>query len=368
MKKINPTQFKLAKNNKALLSPLVPKSPIKMYWKRFFSSKTSIIALVVFLTILLFLVISSIVYPYSNSEPINQTMSLNRDISSLINSDKTIQLGKGFEIQTFEKYAQIYPNIVKVTPVAQKDLYIVEYNPYELMNKINNTTQSFNHLLGTNSNGVDIFARLVFSQLLVVSIGLLSLLISWIVATFLAILIALYFKKPISNFINKMFGSFAIVPYLFISIIAFIIFKPSFINSVIIFATISFFALFVNGYQKTIDLLKQEYINSDLMVGFSNWSLLTKTLFIQVFNFQLIQLIEHFSLILMSYSAVSIFSINPSNDVNLGTIIKESIDLFIINPSYLISITIITTSLTFSIKFIGLGLSNSYQVKGEKNA
>lgn len=362
-KQTNSFKFKQQKIS-TNLTQITPNSQIR-FWKRFFSKKTVIFSIIILSIILLFLCISAMWNPYSMTQPINDSMNLNHNIKPLVNPTVHLTIDPSLEqAKAFIRMSQTYPEIIKISSIADKNLVEIVYNPYDLMNKLNSTKFLFQHLLGTNKDGVDIYSRVIYSEGVLFAIAIISILISLPTAVFLAICVAIYIKKPFNNFISKLFGSFSIIPYLLMSLIFFSVFRNTFWNSIIIFIIISFTNLFVGSYNNTIELLNQEAFKADKTLGYNNWKLITKSLFMNVLNYQIIQAIEQISMIFLSYTAVALFSLNNNSGVNLGVVIKEAIDLFDSNWQYLITLIILTTGISFSIKIIAWGLNDSYNVKG----
>ncbi|WP_027334197.1 ABC transporter permease subunit [Mycoplasma elephantis] len=337
---------------------VIPISQKKRYFLRILKNKTLIVSLTIFLIVFIFLILSYIFYNEEPNKPINNALFLNKELPSEITPFKNEQILPGPKLELFKKLANQYNDSVFINKIIGSNLYNVSYNAYKIIDDKNLV-----HILGTNSYGIDIFSRIIHSQLNILLIALISITFALILSTFSALIIALYIRKRLSKFINNLFTTFTIVPYLILSVILFLIFKNSFINAILIFTIISSLILFCNAYNKTLSVLNEEYVMADIAIGFSKYNLLWKTLLMPVINSQLIQIIEHFSLILVSYSAISIFSIDNSNNLTFGLIIKEGIQLFDKNPYYLITTSIITTSLTFSFKFISVELNKIYEPK-----
>lgn len=353
----------LATKKATVHDQVIPISQTKRYWLRFFTNKTLLVSLIIFLICFAFIILSFFLYRANPNEPINNAYEMIRELPSELSPFKTKQLTQGDELNLFNELAKNYKDFVFIEKVPKTNLWNVAYNAYELTND-----GSIVHILGTNASGIDIFARIIHTELSMLLLTLFATTIALFISTLLGIGVATLLRKQLSKFIYNLFGTFAIIPYLLLSVILFLIFKNSFINALLIFSSLSTIVLFTNAYNKTIWLLNQEFTNADIAAGFSKWNLMTKSFFKYVFNTQLILVIEHFSLIFMSYSAISIFSIDTDHNLLIGTTIKEALDLINTNPWYLITILIITTTFTFSFKFIAVGLNKTYDPQGENNA
>ncbi|MBU4691970.1 hypothetical protein KQ872_03280 [Mycoplasma sp. ES3225-GEN-MYC] len=355
MKQIN--NFDFGKHPSKQVGTVVPVSSNRRYWRKFFSSKLSIISLIVLLLISIFLISSLLFYSASSYKTINDAYSLNSELPSSLRPWKTLILPESDELNVFREFAKYNKDSVFIDKIIDdKDgliSYSVTFNAY----KIFGDTKL--HLLGTNSQGIDIFARLISTLINLIIISVSAAVISVFLSIILGSLTAIYFKKSISQIIEKIFSTFALIPYIFISVIVFLLVKNTVVNAIIIFSVISTITLFISSYQKTCEILENEFINADKSVGFSNFDLLIRTVFKPVFLHQLIQATEQLSLIFLTYTAISIFSIDTST-LTLGTVIKEALDLISINPWYLVTLFVLITGLMFGFKFLAFGLNNSY--------
>ncbi|QSF13767.1 hypothetical protein [Mycoplasma sp. Mirounga ES2805-ORL] len=354
--------LKFSKKDKESHGITIPVSSKKQFWTRFFTNKLNLIAVIILFVVLLVLIISSI-FSYSYNEPINNSLALNKELPSSLHPWKTMDLSKNPESNLFVTLAKDYPDLVKVDVDTNFDIYHVSYNAYGLMNKINNTHFAYNHILGTNSNGIDIYSRIVNSNMQLFLVAILSLSMSMFISTAIGILLALYVKKSINDFIYNLIQAVGMIPYLFITVILFIFVGTSFGKSLLIFSLASGIFLFISSFQRSTKILQEEYIMAEIANGFSKWDLFWRTMFLKVLNYQLIQIVDQFILIYLSYAALGLLSIDLESNFNIGVIIKESTELFFINPAYLIVNTSIIFTLILTLKIIVFGLSKSYEME-----
>lgn len=335
----------------------IPLSSSRRFWAKFISIKSSIPTLILLFLFFTLLIFSALFYNQSPFKSINKAYALNFELPSSLSPWKNIVLPQSDELNVFQQFAKLHPDAVKISRIIdQKDglqTFSVSYNAYLLFNDTNI------HLLGTNSNGVDIYSRMIYTIGYVCLIAIVSGVVSLTLSTFLASFFAVYLNKQISKTIEKIFTTFALIPYLFISLILFLIFDINVVNAIVIFSSLSSISLFINAYQKSIEILKNEYVNANIATGFSKWDILTKTTLKPVFMSQLIQLVEQINIIFVCYSAISIFDINTTS-LTIGTTIKESLNLVGHNHYYLIIQTALISTFVFSLKSISFALNSAY--------
>ncbi|WP_029608744.1 ABC transporter permease subunit [Mycoplasma simbae] len=344
-------------------SPTVFLSSSKRYWKRFASSWVNIAAVVVLSILVLFFVFSFIFYTKSGSNPINNAYALNTELPSSLSPWKTIILPYGEEFKVYQNLQNANNDAVIIQEIIDGNdglkTYIVRFNAYLIFNSTST------HLLGTNSQGIDIFARVLSVYKSSFAIVFASSIIALILGVLTGVLFALFINKKISKFIEKTLTTFALIPYLLISIVLYLFVEFNVLNSILIFSLLSFLIFLISSYQKSVDLLQQEFILAEVSLGYSKWNLATKSLFKPVLLHSLIQINEHISLMLISLAALSIFDINLTS-LTLGTIIKEALNLFNTNSAYFWFILLTLTLIIFSLKTISFGLNNAYiNIKGE---
>ncbi|MCS4536985.1 ABC transporter permease subunit [Mycoplasma sp. CSL7475-4] len=355
MKKINSFSFKNIKPPRNEVLNI--QSSFKRFWNKFFSSKTAIISLITLCLIVLSVIISLIFYQQSYNQAINNSYALNTELPSSLTGFKLLILPESEELNVYREFAKQYPKSVFIERIFDDSdgliTYLVKFNAYNLFN------DNSLHLLGTNSQGIDNYARLIYSFANLMLISTISVLISIFLSIFIGGFVAIYFKKEIAKIYDKIFTTFALIPYLLFALILFLVLKNNLINSIIIFSTISTIALSLNAYQKSVEILRNEFINAEKAIGFTRWNLFSKTLIKPLIFNQPIQAIEQIVLIFISYSAISIFDINKTV-LTLGTIILEALNLSDINPAYIIVTSLMTTFYVFSLKFIAFELNSAY--------
>ncbi|QBF34564.1 ABC transporter permease subunit [Mycoplasmopsis phocirhinis] len=363
MKQINDFRFK--KNVLLRAEILNAQSAFKRFSQKFFNSKIAIFSFVALIVILLSTFFSFVFYKHKPDQAINNSFALNTELPSSLNGFKHIILPESDELNVYRDFAKQFPKSVFIQRIIDDNdgliNYSVKFNAYQIFND-NNI-----YLLGTNSQGIDIYARIIYSFANLLLISTLSVLISIFLSIFIGGLIATHFKKEIAKIFDKIFTTFALIPYILFSLFLFLVLDPNIINSIVIFSTISTISLSITAYQKSVQILQNEFINAEKAIGFSQWHIFSKTLIKPLFFNILILAIEQISLTFISYSAISIFNLNKTK-LLLGLIILEALNLFEINPSYIITISLLITIYIFSLKNIAFELNRAYINQRGENA
>ncbi|BAP01013.1 oligopeptide ABC transporter permease protein [Mycoplasmopsis californica HAZ160_1] len=361
MKKIN--QFSLAQKKPSYLSPTKPISSAKRFWLRFFSSKLNICGVIIAILLILFLIFSSLFNNQDAFVPINKATALNSNLPSTISPFKKIILPEGADLDVYRELRILNPNNISINEIINNNdglrTYEVIANNYAIFND-NNT-----HLLGTNADGIDIFARILYAFKNAIVISIISALIALILGVYLGCIFAVYFNRKLSVIVEKILSTYTFIPYLIIASVLFLVIKNTLINSIVLYSFISTFIIILSSYQRAYEIMQRESTKAEISCGYTKFYLLHKSLFKPVFFHACIQAIEQINLILVSIAAISIFDIDLET-LNIGTLIKEAVNIFGSNSAYLWFITALISLYVFSLKIIVLGLNSAYNnIRGD---
>lgn len=355
--------FKIASKKQPLAQLTQIKSSAKRYWERVFTNKWMIVAIVILVLLFVLLLVSKLFYSQSYNQSINDAYSINYELPSSLIPFKSITLPEGEELNVFTDLKQKYTNYIDISKINNQNYdsnsYLVLFNAYGILN------DNSLHLLGTNASGIDIYARVIKVLFDSFIICFFSILFALLFSMIFAPISAIYLQKDLSKSIEKWISIFALLPYLLFALIINLTMKFSILNFIISYSILSSLFMYINAYQISCEILKNEYINVDKSLGFSKWNIFTKDLVKPVFFSQLIFAIEQISLMLISYSALAIFNIDNTN-ISLGLILNESLQLFDKNPSYLLTIFVYISLTIYALKTISYSLSSAYtNIRGQ---
>ncbi|MGM9609335.1 MAG: ABC transporter permease [Eubacteriales bacterium] len=222
-------------------------SPMQLVLRRFFRSKLSIVGLVMIIALFVFSFLGPVVYTaWGESE-----------------SDETSVLS---EIYTTYSFVDGNGNTLEVGEVL---VHEGGYNKY--------ASPSSTHLLGTDSNGMDVFVRLMYGGRISLTIGFIVVLLETLIGVVLGG-ISGYFGGWVDQVIMRIVDIFNCIPTLPILLIASAVIDSWEVSAdqriYILMAIITLFswsgvARLVRG--QILSLREQEYITATEVMGLPTW-------------------------------------------------------------------------------------------------
>ncbi len=134
---------------------------------------------------------------------------------------------------------------------------------------------SWHHLLGTDSTGRDILARLVYGARISLSVGVLASFLSLAIGIFFG-LIAGYFGGRVDTVLSQLFDIFLAFPSLLLAIGISAVMSPGLTSAMLAITLVGWagFARLVRGV--TLSLKKQTYVEASRAMGASSARILYK--------------------------------------------------------------------------------------------
>ena len=321
-------------------------SPIKLILRRFFRSRLSVVGLVILVFLFAFSFLGPLVYNQWGETQVDRT-----EVITYIDVEKTYINEFGEEITVIQRL-EIASDNLKAAP-------------------------SWDHLLGTDEKGMDIFTRLMYG-------GRISLLIGFIVVileTILGVLlggIAGYFGGKVDQFIMRIVDVFNCIPMLPILLIASAVLDslsryidPSnriyFLMLIITIFGWSGCARMVRG--QILSLREQEFIVATEVMGLPTWRKIFKHLIPNVMPQLIVNMTLGLGSVILYESTLSYLGLGVQVPYAAwGTMISSSKDPVIL--SYYMNmwlpagILIVLAVLGFN--FVGDGLRDAMDPKSKK--
>ncbi|AWX42598.1 Glutathione transport system permease protein gsiD [Metamycoplasma cloacale] len=385
--KIDPSLLKFADKKIAKNTVTVHKSNARLFWERFTKKKTNIVALIFFVIILLSILIATFFIKYSPTNSIHQNSFVVNNLPSEYLDVVNRNFERGDQLDFIRKIAELEQNratqlgeipVFKILFDSSRDVGgsmttntdIVElwYSPYDLIKAINLNVDEVNKIkidhtiiLGTNSNGIDIFSRLLTSFWLTILIIFTSMIFNIFTGFTLGSLSGLNKEKMFFKFIDMIASFINSIPELIWIFILCIAFTTNFIGIVCAFILISWTTFYELSKNETLQLRHKDFINSAKAIGLNQFQLIYLEIFKIILPSIINLIIDRFCMNLLIISSLSFLDlITNSSNLNIGSILKEAINSISYNPSYLIVVVILITSFTVSLKLFNNSLSQTF--------
>ncbi len=343
-----PTEdIEIQEENQNLEETYKEMSPIKLILRRFFRSRLSVIGLIILLFLFLFSFLGPVIY----------------DKWGETEQDKT--------------------PVVEINEVEYK--YINEYGEeiiiiqqVETINSINSKAEpSWEHLLGTDEKGMDVFTRLMYGGRISLTIGFIVVILETLIGVLLGG-IAGYFGGKIDQLIMRIVDVFNCIPMLPILLIASAVldsFKEVidpgdriyFLMLIITLFGWSGCARIVRG--QILSLREQEYIVATEVMGLPTWRKIFKHLIPNVMPQLIVNMTLGLGSIILYESTLSYLGLGVQIPYAAwGTMISSSKDPIILtyymNMWLPAGILIVLAVLGFN--FVGDGLRDAMDPKSKK--
>ncbi len=381
--KLNDNLFKFVKVKPKPSSLTNETTEKKLFWKRFFEKKSNIFSLVFFLIIVFGIIFALFFIKYSPTKPISNfsyTNNLPSQYSQIVK--RTFEKGAELDfIREIARLEKIRANYLGQAPIFEilydsafdsggeltttTDIVILYYNPYDLIkaininNNLNITTSKF--ILGTNNFGVDIYSRIFSSIIFTILIIFAALVINIFVGFSLAALTTLNENKWYAKIIDSISSIIHSLPEIIWIFLLCIFMGTNWWALLLSFVLISWTSFYEVSKNEIKELSNSEFIIALNSIGLSKIQITYKHLFNLILPSHLVLLSDRFSInMLIVSSLVFLELIVSSNNLNIGTILKEAISMTKTNVSYIVIFASIVILFTLSLKLFSVSLSITY--------
>ncbi|WP_373440012.1 ABC transporter permease subunit [Metamycoplasma equirhinis] len=380
------TLFKFAKQKTTIDSYVVHQSEIKLFWRRFFLKKQNIASFIIFSLVILgsifalfFIKNSPINSIDSNSIYVNNLPALNTTIFR--NFERGSELDFIREIARLEKIRAFNQNESPIFQIfydsaydsggdltINTDIVVLAYNPFDLIKAINlNSTHKISLLptiLGTNQNGVDLYARLNVSLLITIVTILFAIAINLFIGFSLAAIYALNSNKWYANLIDKVASIINAIPEIIWIFILCVFLGTKWYGILIAFTLISWISYYEIAKNEILALRNSEFILAAKVIGLNQFQIIYGHLFKKLLPSLIILITDRLAINVLIVSSLAFLNfITNENDLNIGIVLKEAISLSKSNPLYISLIVIYLIFFCVSLKLFNISLSTTLNPK-----
>lgn len=340
-----------------------PQSPWSDAWHRLRSNRLAMFGLGYFLLIVLLCFIFPIVYPHS---PTDQSLSFgaNPPLTKGIEMRYDDEQEEHDEFITEKEFIELYAEN------GASDL--------ELLNSETNTEISGmyfrasprTHILGTDSHGRDLFARILQGGRVSLGVGFLATLVSLTIGVLYGS-ISGYVGGRLDAFMMRVVDVLYALPFLIFVILLMVVFEASRHQLLLIFIAIGAvewltMARIVRG--QVIHLKSQEFVDAARAIGVRPFTIIFRHLAPNTLGPVIVYSTLLVPAVMLLESTLSFLGlgVQPPN-ASWGTLIKEGADKMIVYPWLLIIPSLFFSLTLFSMNFLGDGLRDALDVKSAKD-
>lgn len=344
-------------------SQIQPRSPWKDAWLKLSKNRLAMFGLGFFFTIVVLCYTSPLFYFHS---PTQQTLSLGATppfaVAIDIRYDATAEVPD--ETITLMEFSELYANdsendIAQLRSGAVLDIDGISY------------TQSIRtHILGTDSHGRDLLARIFQGGRISLGVGF--------IATFVSLLIGVlygsvsgYVGGKVDAFLMRIVDVLYALPFLIFVILLMVVFEGSDHQILLIFLAIGAvewltMARIVRG--QVVNLKNQEFVEAAKATGVRTPTIILRHLAPNILGPVIVYATLLIPAVMLLESTLSFLGlgVQPPN-ASWGTLIKEGAEKMMVFP-WLLAIPAAFFSVTlFAMNFLGDGLRDALDVKSSKD-
>ncbi|MCP1307575.1 ABC transporter permease [Paenibacillus tyrfis] len=247
--------------------------------------------------------------------------------------------------------------------LASAFAFLVPYDP----NAINITERllppSGAHWFGTDDNGRDYFARVLYGGRISLSIGFISMIISVVVGTFVGT-ISGYFGGRLDQLLMRLIDVLLSVPSFFLMLVLNAYLKPSILTMILIIGLLSWLYIARIVRAETISVKEREYVLYARVSGQTNFRILTKHIIPGVIPTVIVAATVNIAGIIMMESSLSFLGLGVRPpDSSWGSMLNNAKGYIGEQPTLALfpGLFILTTVLSFN--FLGDVLRAAFEPK-----
>ena len=185
------------------------------------------------------------------------------------------------------------------------------------------SAESWRHLLGTDRQGRSIFARMLYSAKIAVSIGMVSAFVGATLGSILGA-IAGYFGKRIDDFIVWLYSTVQSIPYLLLLIMLTYTAGKGLFGLYVAFCATSWVGPCRMVRGEVIKLREAEYIHSAKAMGYGDWRIIFKHILPNTMHIVLVYFALLFVAAIKSEVIISFLGLGVQGEPSWGIMIKQS--------------------------------------------
>jgi peptide/nickel transport system permease protein len=230
------------------------------------------------------------------------------------------------------------------------------YDPYKINLSNALAPPDFNHPLGCDELGRDIFSRIMYGARLAFYVGLVSVGMAFSIGVFLG-LIAGYYEHIIGYIIMRIMDFLLCFPFLLLAIIIVCALGPG-LESSIIALGLSLIPGYVRlTYGMTLSTKEEQYIKAATIIGENDINILLRYILPNIISPLVCQATLHLPKVIMSMAALSFLGLGaPPSMPEWGAMISTARDYLISAPHIAIFPGIALMILVLGFNFLGDGL------------
>lgn len=239
---------------------------------------------------------------------------------------------------------------------------------YEVQNLENTlAAPSFQHWMGTDNLGRDLFTRLLYGGRISMSVGILASLVAVIVGVVYGA-VSGFIGGRTDNFLMRVVDILYALPFIFLVIILMVYFGR---NLLLLFVALGLtqwltMARIVRG--QVISLKQKEFIEAAVAMGVSKTSIILRHLVPNALGPVIVYLTLTVPSIILEEAFLSFLGLGVQAPMSSwGTLISDGVQVMEIAPSVLLFPALALSITLFSLNFLGDGLRDALDPKGAKD-
>lgn len=345
--------------------PEEPRSPWRDALRRLLDNRLALMGLGFFVFITLFCFAGPIVYPYS---PDAQVLALEGTLpftkAELVEVRFDEDKATPDEVTTLEDFAEVYA----LDP--ERDLAALATGRPQIINGIHFTPTSRFHLLGTDSKGRDLLARIMRGGRVSLGVGFLATTTALIIGVAYGS-VSGYFGGRLDAFMMRFVDILYALPFLIFVILLMILFEGFEYKILLVFLAIGAvewltMARIVRG--QVIHLKEQDFITAARATGVSTYSIISKHIAPNLLGPVVVYATLLVPAVMLLESVLSFLGLGAqANMASWGSLIKEGQESMRSSPWQLIAPSIFFSATLFAMNFLGDGLRDALDVKSAKD-
>ncbi len=340
-----------------------PQSPWTDAWRRMLDNRLALCGLGFFVFVTALCYLGPILYKLS---PDAQVLALESTLpftrANLVEVRFDEEKTSPDEVTTLEDFAEVYALDPEV------DLETLAKNgALEIKGVFFQTISRF-HLLGTDSKGRDILARIMRGGRISLGVAFLATLTALIIGVNYG-LVSGYFGGRLDAFMMRFVDILYALPFLILVILLMVLFDGFHLKILLIFIAIGAvewltMARITRG--QVMHLKEQEFVTAARATGVSTFSILTKHIAPNLLGPVIVYSTLLVPAVMLLESTLSFLGLGmQANMASWGTLIKEGQQSMRSAPWQLIAPSLFFSATLFAMNFLGDGLRDALDVKSE---